>query len=546
MAEYYPLLAKAVAGLPNSTPEARRAIYDRAHKALMAQLKSINPPIADDDFARETEALAGAVARLESELKNVNGHAAGHPAAGHPPAAARPAPSAPAAAPIETKAKPIGRAAPLPPAPRLPVPPRRGLEPHLGQNVPPPPQSKPAAPAPASRAPTPTQAPPLSPAARPTPRPPLAGAALAGAGLVGAEPEMRPPRTGGFERPMNPPGRPIPRAEPAPIPPAEPEYEEDVDFESVDAFEDEADMDSYTDMEKPRAESMRLYAPQPDSDEARSGFRLWMVGGIVAVVVAIVAIAAWTLRDRPDDLAKLKAPVAAESDRGGKIVERIGGVGQTDAQGNPPAANADTATAPAAAGDMSPVTKPAEPGQTVPVAYRAALLVEAPEEQSKVKTYVGTVIWRLDNVSGGAGQPLGTAVHADVDIPTDKLKIALTLQKNTDPSLPASHTITIDFKVQPGNPTGGVKQINVPQLRQDDTPKGDALAGVPVPIMENSFLIGLARGTAEASNLQLLKERAWIDIPILLGNGKIAKLTFEKGAAGTRAIDDAIAAWQTQ
>ena len=140
--------------------------------------------------------------------------------------------------------------------------------------------------------------------------------------------------------------------------------------------------------------------------------------------------------------------------------------------------------------------------------YRAALLVEAPEEANKVKTYFGTVVWRLDNVSGGSGQPVGTAIHADIDIPDDKWKVSFTLQKNTDPSLPASHTITIDFFPQANSPSGGAKEINVVQMRQDNAPKGESLIGVPVPIMENSFLIGLTRGTAEATNLDLIKSRA--------------------------------------
>ena len=36
MADYYPLIAKAVTGLEKSTGEARRALYDRARQALLA------------------------------------------------------------------------------------------------------------------------------------------------------------------------------------------------------------------------------------------------------------------------------------------------------------------------------------------------------------------------------------------------------------------------------------------------------------------------------------------------------------------------------
>jgi hypothetical protein len=67
-----------------------------------------------------------------------------------------------------------------------------------------------------------------------------------------------------------------------------------------------------------------------------------------------------------------------------------------------------------------------------------------------------------------------------------------------------------------------------------------------VPVTENSFLIGLSRGDGEASNLDLLRSREWFDIPMVLANGHIAKLTFEKGPSGRGAIDDAMASWQAQ
>src|SRR5450755_864138 len=67
MADYYPLLAKAVAGLTNSTPEARQAIYGRARGALLNQLRSIKPPVPEPDIERESQALDEAVRRIERE-----------------------------------------------------------------------------------------------------------------------------------------------------------------------------------------------------------------------------------------------------------------------------------------------------------------------------------------------------------------------------------------------------------------------------------------------------------------------------------------------
>jgi TonB family protein len=186
------------------------------------------------------------------------------------------------------------------------------------------------------------------------------------------------------------------------------------------------------------------------------------------------------------------------------------------------------------------------PTSVAPVAQRAAFLVEAPEEQAHVKTYVGTVVWRLDNVSNGSGQPLSSAVRADVDIPEAKLKVSMIFQKNFDASLSASHTITLQFTPAPDSPVGSIKEIKVPQLRGLEAQAGFPLDGIPVPIMKNYFLVGLSRGASETANLDLIKRREWIDVPMILqSNNRIAKLTFEKNTTGARGIEDALAGWQT-
>ena len=82
MADYYSLLSRAVSNLPKSSPaSARRAIYDRARKALIGQLRSLKPALPESDIAREENALDAAVSRLEAEFE--------------PPAAAPAAPPPP-------------------------------------------------------------------------------------------------------------------------------------------------------------------------------------------------------------------------------------------------------------------------------------------------------------------------------------------------------------------------------------------------------------------------------------------------------------------
>src|SRR6202012_1642257 len=68
MADYYPLIARAIAGLDPSAPgEARRALYERARSALIAQLRSVDPPLSESEITRERLSLEEAVRKVESE-----------------------------------------------------------------------------------------------------------------------------------------------------------------------------------------------------------------------------------------------------------------------------------------------------------------------------------------------------------------------------------------------------------------------------------------------------------------------------------------------
>ncbi|MGA2042509.1 MAG: hypothetical protein ABSG83_03965, partial [Roseiarcus sp.] len=149
MADYYPLLAKALANLPTRTAStARRAIYERARKALIGQLRAIQPEIAEGDIANEDAALNKAIARLEAEYEAQRAPTDAvprRPTATPAPAAAaeKPAPAArpsPADAP-RPQSTPAARAAvpnlpaatnPLPKAPLAPVAPRRAA---MGRTV---------------------------------------------------------------------------------------------------------------------------------------------------------------------------------------------------------------------------------------------------------------------------------------------------------------------------------------------------------------------------------------------------------------------------
>src|SRR3954447_11499399 len=131
MADYYPLIARAIAGLDPSAPgESRRALYERARAALIAQLRSVQPPLSESEITRERLSLEEAVRKVESEAAQRAREAsrasragdafrAGTPRRGakpEPPQPGRPRPSAP---------PPQRSQRPEPPAPDSETPPQR-------------------------------------------------------------------------------------------------------------------------------------------------------------------------------------------------------------------------------------------------------------------------------------------------------------------------------------------------------------------------------------------------------------------------------------
>lgn len=66
MTDYYFLLLRAVTALPQSTPEARQEIYQRARSALISQLQNAQPPVTESYIADQERALDEAVSRIEA------------------------------------------------------------------------------------------------------------------------------------------------------------------------------------------------------------------------------------------------------------------------------------------------------------------------------------------------------------------------------------------------------------------------------------------------------------------------------------------------
>lgn len=299
---------------------------------------------------------------------------------------------------------------------------------------------------------------------------------------------------------------------------------------------------------EPVAAEDRPARPKLDGTQIKRGGRrsrsVLTAIGLVAVIVPI-AVLAWLWRDRPAQETPVgptaTAPTPAQPSSGGpepKFPERVG-PGSGGSQGEAPARDPATPDRPGAGAQP-----PAAAG--VAVAQKAALIEENTQDPKQApKMTAGRALWRLDAVNAGQGQPLDTVVRATVEIPEAGISLQLAMKRNRDSALPASHTMELRFTTPPDDPSRAVRDVNPPLFRADDGARGVPVAALSVPVKENLFLVGLSdlRGDLDR-NLDLIRNRNWIEIPVRFSSGVRATLVFEKGLAGERVITDALKAWE--
>ncbi|SDO86893.1 hypothetical protein [Afipia sp. GAS231] len=540
MADYYPLIARAIAGLDPSAPgESRRALYERARSALIAQLRSVQPPLSESEITRERLSLEEAVRKVESEAAQRARDAS------RPGGAARSS-SGDAfrranARPPDTGPSSLDSPAPNSPAlrPRPPAAPSRDARPPLGGDDPQRGQRNLRAEPPAPR-PQPPQLPMQDPVLPPTRE--RTGAPRRGPD--NSAPQMpQPPSMRGFRdiaADADDLGRAAATANrnarktyanvPSPSPEfdriepgmenrgADPEqpYSYDESLEEADRYAPPPQMPQPTpqrsrlSQDRDREPKKRTRAP------AVFPFKSAIAIGIVLVLIGIGIVSYRSVASVVSGLFKSSPVVEAPKDSSApqskpKIPDRVG--------------------------------QPSSSDTIAPVAQRVVLYDEDPGDP-KGKQYVGSVIWRTEPIKATGNQKPDIAVRADIDIPDRKFKMTMSFRRNTDSSLPASHTAELTFILPQDFSGGGVGNVPGILMKSNEQARGTPLAGLAVKVTDGFFLVGLSNVDNDRTrNLQLLKERSWFDVPLVYVNQRRAIIAIEKGAPGERAFNDAFAAW---
>lgn len=416
MADFYPVLSKAIAGLQEQTPQARRAIYDRARQVLVTQLRNVDPPISESEITRQRLALDDVINRIELDHAVIE-----------PPAAPPPPPSPPPAAVVVVQA-PLDDPKPVRPsfASLLPA--------HAAAGSPPPAQGAP-------------------------------------------DPEPLPAETIAL------PDRP------------------------------------------------RLDIAQAPRSRAGSKRKLIVLGGVALGLAAVGTAAFYVNRENqsPQSAAVAPQPAQPQPQGGPKINERVG---------------ADPSQVPAPAPPTQPQTGTPPRGE-IAVAQRAVLYLEPQDTSQPPRAIIGRVSWRVEAQNTGQGQLLETVVRADIDIADVGLQLVFTLRRNTDAAFPASHILGMRFQRSSDDGNGAVREAGVPQFKQEESERGAPLSAITTGLGENLFVSALSRVPVEVErNVDLIRTRNWIDIPVRFASGKRGIIAFEKGLSGDQRIAEGFAAWR--
>jgi hypothetical protein len=498
MADYYPLVAKAVAGLEKNTGEGRRMLYERARSALVAQLRGMNdPPLTEAEITRERLALEEAIRKVEAEAAR----------RGRDVARAEPAAPKADAAPDAPAAKPAPSAPDRPAAP--PIRPRtasrsvtdEGLKGFRDVIA----EAEALGDATAQGAKTAREA--------------FAATPPTGSGAERLEPRVEPE---GLRTPARPPSRPVEPPARAPAVSANP-------FETRPPEPRVAEPDRPVEPRPGQQRQSPMRQPSADDiGELPKHSRVGLVAAIVTVllILALGAAAYWQ-RDRIAALVNVvRGPVAQPKDESAvkpKITDRVG--------------------QPSAPGSDTPATNP-QTGAVAAVAQRVALYEEDPADQQG-KRFVGSAIWKTEMVTPGPGAPPDLAVRADIEIPERRITMTFLIRRDINQVQQAtSHTIEITFNLPADFPFGGISNVPGVLMKQAEQTRGSPLGGAAAKVTSGYFLIGLSAVEGDMQrNLQLLKERGWFDIPIVYNNGRRAILAVEKGTPGERAFEEAFKAW---
>jgi len=244
----------------------------------------------------------------------------------------------------------------------------------------------------------------------------------------------------------------------------------------------------------------------------------------------------FTQRLRPDgteiDDGAGSAPIAGAPAEGRSVSAQT--VASTVEPTDPPAAtNGATAT-----------QTPGTAANTAAVAGGEKLfLYEERIGQATPVAVPGGITWTAVRENGPDGKP-DPQIQGRINVPERGISALLTIKRNTDSSLPASHIIEVVFSVPADFEGGAIENLQRIAMKRTEQDRGDPLVAVTAKVTDDTYLVALNDfEDVVKRNMELLSTRGWIDIPITYRNGRRALITLDKGTTGGNVFQQVMREW---
>ncbi|PWJ91821.1 hypothetical protein C8D77_103522 [Mesorhizobium loti] len=550
MADFVFVLKKAIDGLGDQSPEMRAKVYDKARSTIAAKIAQRDPPLSPEDVAKQKRGLEDAIASVERDY-------------------AKSVPETDPLAELEhifssidrNKNQPSHTRQPAKAEPALPAPPAAKPEPYR------------PAPPPAAKV-EPSWKPAAAPSQPARADAPLAGMDAAGmdadeaddgadifssneepvsdtfqrlrpaerkrsyGGLIAAVVALLVVAGGGygiwlnkdaFGKMLGLDGTKVAKTEPVKPAPAKPATDAGATPPAPAAGGTEAESTKFT---------QRLTPQGSEVDPGPAGGQSGIGEG--------ESVAALTTPPSATNAPAISAPAAGTP--AATTPPATGAAPATPpANGAAPAAPVNAAATPPAPAGAAPPAPAAAPAETALPVGQKAIFYEERTSTAQGSAEPGNIVWSLVQESPGGDLPPEPAIRAEATIPGKDIQLRMTIRRNTDQTLPASHIIEMIFLTPDGFEGGGVDNILRVAMKSSEQDAGSPLIGIPAKIADGFFLVALNDTKAdEDANMTLLRGQDWIDVPVVYKTGRRALLTMEKGIPGEKVFDEAIKAWQAK
>jgi hypothetical protein len=209
----------------------------------------------------------------------------------------------------------------------------------------------------------------------------------------------------------------------------------------------------------------------------------------------------------------------------------------------------ETPTAPSEPIATPPVEAPAEEptGEDPSTAASIPANAVVVEESGGDDPGKADVTWSTVELSPQDGAPVEPAVMARARMPDTGLELVLTIRRNTDDQVPASHVMEMVFRDFGDIEPDPVSEVGAIVFGDRPGAATEPLAAFPAKIEDDHFVVVLNRFPGVSTvNLDLMSKGEWLDFAIQRRSGRSQIISLQKGATGNATFSSVVDGWRSR